>query len=443
MTDKRITNVHVHTFTSKHIPSNFPNWFLRVFRSYPDLAYLPAAVLRFLGFVDQAETLDRLIRMGEESQVWEQKKVLASLVPQYPAGTRFVVLPMDMAGIGYGAPKVGLRAQHDELAQLAAEFPDTVIPFATMSPANCCAALRPLTAGEETRLKWRQERHRFGFPDYTPGPRYSPACTAACNAGREMPVLELDPTRSCGAREVRRAIEDLGFRGLKLYPRLGFPPDHPVLMEEIYPMLEERGLPVMSHCSRGGIQGRDVVDAEADRYTDPAAFIPVLEAFPRLQVCLAHFGGETDWRRYVVDGIDPNDPAAAGRNWQVAIRRMIGSGKYPNLWTDISYTIFHFEDYIPFLRLFLMAEDEAGERLRSRVLFGSDYFMTRQEALSERAVCFRLRNALGEELFWRIAQENPEAWLGERPARDVAATAADATGKAPARKARRKAPATA
>ncbi|MCC6008107.1 MAG: amidohydrolase [Rhodobacteraceae bacterium] len=440
MTEKRITNVHVHTFTEKHIPPNFPNWFLRVFRSYPGLAYGPAALLRFLGFVEQAAALDRLIRMGEESQVWEQEKVLASLRPQYPSGTRFVVLPMDMAGIGFGAPKVGLRAQHDELARLAADNPDTVIPFATINPANCCSALRALTPAEEMRLRWRQERHRFGFPDYRPGLRYTPACTAACNAGREMPVLELDATRACGLREFRRAIDTLGFRGLKLYPRLGFPPDHPVLMEEVYPLLQERGLPVMSHCSRGGMQGRDVVDAVADRYTDPAAFIPVLEAFPDLRVCLAHFGGEADWRSYVVDGIDPDDPGAEARNWQVAIRRMIGSGRYGNLWTDISYTIFHFEDYIPFLRLFLQGEGEAGERLRSRVLFGSDYFMTRQEALSERAVCFRLRNALGEDLFWRISQENPEVWLGERAERSRTAaektpTAKVSTGRPPAGKA--------
>lgn len=81
-----------------------------------------------------------------------------------------------------------------------------------------------------------------------------------------------------------------------------------------------------------------------------------------------------------------------------------------NLWTDISYTLFHFDDFAPFLKVFL--EDET---LASRVLFGSDFYMTRQEALSERAVCFRLRVALGEAMFARIAQENPARWLGEKP----------------------------
>ena len=39
--------------------------------------------------------------------------------------------------------------------------------------------------------------------------------------------------------------------------------------------------------------------------------------------------------------------------------------------------------------------------------------MTRQEKLSEKAVCIRLRNALGEEVFRQIAEENPAKWLGE------------------------------
>ena len=37
--------------------------------------------------------------------------------------------------------------------------------------------------------------------------------------------------------------------------------------------------------------------------------------------------------------------------------------------------------------------------------------MTRQEELSERAVCFRLRNELGEATFRKIAQDNPRRWL--------------------------------
>jgi predicted TIM-barrel fold metal-dependent hydrolase len=172
----------------------------------------------------------------------------------------------------------------------------------------------------------------------------------------------------------------------------------------------------MTHCSRGGVQGRGVSDADADRYTDPAAYIPIFEAFPRLRICLAHFGGARDWRDYIETGIDPDDRQARTRNWQVAIRDMIGTGKYPGLWTDISYTLFHFQENLPFLQLFLQGNpdvDRSLNRLRRRVLFGSDFYMTRQERMSERAVCFSLRNALGEDMFWQIAETNPALWLGE------------------------------
>lgn len=354
MPDIRITNCHVHTFTARHVPRFFPHPALWPFRQIPGLVRGMAFAARIIGQYPAADALDRLHRFQQEASLTRQSEVMRRLLPQYPRGTRFVVLPMELRPTAPGAIEADLRAQHDELAELAATPPyaGTILPFATI------------------------------FPDH-PG----------------------------AAKEVRRCIEELGFRGLKLYPRLGFAPDHPVLMQEVYPMLAERGLPVMSHCSRGGVKGAGLVEARADRYSAPDAFVPVLEAFPALRVCLAHFGGMEDWRAYVQDGIDPHDPEARPRNWQVAIRDMIGSGKYPNLWTDISYTLFHFDDYLPFLRIFLQ-----DEGLASRVLFGSDFYMTRQEDLSERAVCFRLRDALGEDLFRRIAETNPEIWLGERPA---------------------------
>jgi predicted TIM-barrel fold metal-dependent hydrolase len=353
MAEIRITNCHVHSFTARHVPRFFPHPAVYPFKRVPGLVRAAAFGARLLGQHPLADTLDRLHRFQAESAQRSQADVLNRLIPQYPGNTRFVVLPMEMRPTAPGRIEADLRAQHDELADLARqpEFAGRIVPFATI------------------------------FPDH-PG----------------------------AADEVRRCIEELGFRGLKLYPRLGFAPDHPVLMEHVYPLLAERGLPVMSHCSRGGVSGRGVTPARATSVSDPAAFIPVMRAFPGLRVCLAHFGGMDDWRAYVQDGIDPRDERARRGNWQVAIRDMIGSGEFPNLWTDISYTLFRFGDFVPFLRIFLR-----DDRIAARVLFGSDYYMTRQEALSERAVCFRLRDALGEEMFRRIAETNPEIWLGERP----------------------------
>lgn len=344
-----ITNCHVHCFTARHVPARFPHPLVAFLRHLPRLVLAIAWALRVVGQQRLADRVERLHRFQVEATSASQAEVLNRLVPQYPRGTRFVVLPMQMRPTAPGRILADLPAQHDELAALARDRAGAVIPFATCFPDDADAA-----------------------------------------------------------REVRRAIETLGFRGLKLYPRLGFAPDHPVLMEQVYPLLVKRDLPVISHCSRGGVKGWGLQDQAADDFCAPAAFVPVLKAFPDLRVCLAHFGGQSAWQAYVDEGIDPDDAAARADNWQVAIRDMIDSGAYPNLWTDISYTIFQFDEFIPFLRVFL--RDEA---LAARVLFGSDYYMTRQEHLSERAVCFRLRVALGEALFDRIARENPRIWLGE------------------------------
>lgn len=351
--DIQITNCHVHTFTNAHVPAHFPSRFLRIFRRLPILVRGVAGLARLLGQLPLADKLDRLYRFQQEAGHTAQRQILEGVRKHYPGNTRFVILPMDMAGIGHGPVPWGVRDQHDELHALSLH-PDhkgTVLPFATVNP---------LADGS--------------------------------------------------VEEGLRALDRLGFRGLKIYPRMGFAPDHPDLMNRVYPRLVALNRPVMTHCSRGGVQGAALADYHADRFTEPAAYIPVMMRHPDLRICLAHFGGQRDWQAYA------NARAPVGDdNWQVRIRRMIGSGDWPNLWTDISYTLFHFDDFIPFLRIFLTGEDAESERLRARVLFGSDYYMTRQEKLSERAVCFRLRNALGDEVFRQIAEENPRIWLGESP----------------------------
>ncbi|WP_158965600.1 amidohydrolase family protein [Chachezhania sediminis] len=353
----RITNCHTHLFTSAHVPDSYPHWALRPLKSSPNLVTFIAWILSLLGFDEAAVQVRRLRRFQEETASSSQQEVLEHMRLHYPTDTRFVVLPMDLSQIGYGAPSVPLADQHDDLHRLAtsADFGPSLIPFATIDP-------------------------------------------------------RADPQ----AKELWRAIDSLGFKGIKIYPRLGFSPTDPVLMEHVYPRAEQLGLPVMTHCSRGGVKQHGLPDRIADHYTDPMTYLPVLKRFPDLKVCLAHFGGQRDWEAYVNPELPSPYHDERVRNWQVMIRQMICSGDYPNLWTDISYTLFDFEEYIPFLRTFLTGDDEGTERLRSRVLFGSDFYMTRQEALSERAVCIRLRNALGEELFHRIAEVNPEVWLGER-----------------------------
>jgi hypothetical protein len=364
MLDIQITNCHIHTFVQDHVPRDYPYKWLRIFKATPALVGLIATFGKWFLKAEVAEKLARLHAFQREAGQKKQELIFDNVCKHYPSNTRFVVLPMIFSHAGYGQPIKTIEQQHDELATLASDIKSSasgyeVIPFATTDPR----------VGDKGRELWRM-------------------------------------------------IEGHGFAGIKLYPRLGFSPFDPVLMEHVYPKANDMkrhgrvGLPVMSHCSRGGVQGKNMTNYLADEYTDPDGFIPVMAQFPNLRICLAHFGGLNDWTEYA--NPDKKKVPDYSQNWQVQIRRMIGSGDYPGLWTDISYTMFEFDEFIPFLRLLLMGNQNRHERLRQRILFGSDFYMTRQEGLSEKGVCFRLRNALGEEMFRRMAEENPRVWLGEQ-----------------------------
>ncbi|MGI1663027.1 amidohydrolase family protein [Palleronia sp. KMU-117] len=351
MQETEIVNCHVHTFTTAHTPRCFPSVLVVVVRAFPGLITLLRWGAEALGRERSADYLRRIELFHRTGKRRSQRAVFREVLHHYPRTTRFVVLPLDMSEAGHGPVARDIVAQHDELASLAAD------------------------------------------PDY---------------GAQVIPFAGVDPRRAGVMDELRRCVDDLGFRGVKIYPRMGFRPDHPVLMDEVYPFCLDRNLPVMSHCSRGGVWRKGWLPSQQDAVTAPQAHEPVLRAFPDLRLCLAHFGGDRDWRAHLRDGVDPDDPDARERNWSAKIARLLKDRTYSNLYTDISYTIFRFADHMPLLRLHL-----AHPHIRERVLFGSDFYMTRQEELSEKAVSIRLRDALGEDLFHQIAHVNPRRWLGE------------------------------
>ncbi len=350
MAEIRIINCHTHTFTTAHTPRDFPHPAVALLGRVPGLLTALRWIAGFLPWQWIYDFFARLENFHRTGSRKSQRAVMRELLHFYPRSSRHVVLPLDMAGAGHGPLREGIVAQHDELFTLSQD------------------------------------------PDY---------------GAQVIPFATIDPDAPGGWDEFRRAVESLGFRGLKLYPKLGYRPDHPVLMEKVYPYCQDHGLPVVSHCSRGGIARRGWSAMECDLVTAPDAFAPVLDRFPRLRVSLAHFGGLTDWDRYLRLGFDPDHPASRKDNWVARIMDMIEDEGREMLWTDISYTLFRFGEFIPLLRLVM-----EKERLRRRILFGSDFYMTRQEDLSEKAVSIRLRDALGEDHFRQIAEINPAEWLG-------------------------------
>ena len=96
------------------------------------------------------------------------------------------------------------------------------------------------------------------------------------------------------------------------------------------------------------------------------------------------------------------------RPWITKILDLLRSGAHPGLWTDVSYTVFADDEFVYLLKVLL-----AEEAVRSRVLFGSDFYVVDNAQLEERRRATRVRAVLGEEPFTTIAHDNPVEFLGD------------------------------
>lgn len=348
-----------------HVPDKFMPFNL-------DVLFKIAALrgpLSFIGrrifpFTDR-DLIDRHLNFINTAFGKSQETIFERVRGYYPADTRFIVLPMDMAYMGAGKVNVDLDAQHAELAQLRDKYPAQIIPFIAVDP-------------------------------------------------RRPNILEM----------TQRLVEENEFKGIKLYPSLGFYP----FDERLYPVYEyaqAANIPLLAHCSRGGIYSRHPVTEAmlthpltdkplkklppkkfAHYYADPDNYKKLLKDFPDLRICLAHFGGNADWQAYLDNPRDPDKKEGYNENWLSKIADMIRTGEYPNLYTDIAYTVFDEHDYSAVLKVFM--EDN---NIARRVLFGSDYYMIEREKPEERRAPMRLRAYLGAEKFRLMAEENPKFFL--------------------------------
>jgi predicted TIM-barrel fold metal-dependent hydrolase len=100
--------------------------------------------------------------------------------------------------------------------------------------------------------------------------------------GKFYAVGGVDPRRPDAADIARRALEDDGLRGIKLYPPSGFFPSDPKCYP-IYDLCAEMGRPVVFHTALIGYPH----DAS---YANPLGVMGVQKDFPHLTIVLAHSG---------------------------------------------------------------------------------------------------------------------------------------------------------
>ncbi len=349
-------NTHIHTFRDIDIPRKFlPLGLVHLLASKPGY-HLTAKLMNNLNPFSDNDLLDRYIKFVRIGRLGSQKKIFDNVIRFYPKNTQFVILPMDMAFMGAGKVPRPYIDQLEELWQMKKAYP---------------------------------QMH---------------------------PFIHIDPRREGVLDLLRKCVEEWDFKGVKLYPPLGYFP-YDKRLYPIYEYCENNSLPIIAHCSpynpvhfKGSKKELYKLLSKSDspintkgkskkklcsNFTNPYNYRKVLTDFKELNICLAHFGSEYFWKKYLDDPGDVD-------NWFVIIKDMIS--KYKNLYTDISFTLNN-QDFFPLLKVLF-----SNEALKQKILFGSDYYMVETKT-SERRFVLDLRAFIGENNFSTIATNNPKTFL--------------------------------
>ena len=353
-------NCHIHTFTLDAVPDRlYPLRLVALAR-----LRLGAYLLAFLGWIPYFRRLAALARIGRRPH---QRDILELAINSYPVDTKFCPLSMDFEHAGLGSSPQSYLEQLEELAELTSRYPEIVRPFLAVDP------------------------RRTVFPD-----------------GIESL-----------AEFVEHFIGNGGFTGIKLYPALGFFPWDERL-DPVWEYAESNGIPIIAHCSRGGVHARGRVTEEmrnvgpplnrrlggwgmarfSDNYTDPENYEHVLARFRSLKVCLAHYGGEEEWEKYY-----RRPERNAPKTWCTKVSDLMR--KHENVYADVSFTA-AYRKFWPLLKVLLNSDG-----LEQKILFGSDFYMVSIKE-AEKIFSIDLRAAVGEEEYRRMAEENPARFFEGR-----------------------------
>jgi len=191
--------------------------------------------------------------------------------------------------------------------------------------------------------------------------------------------------------------------GFSINPQLGFKPldGRCTCLRKFYKECESYNIPVLAHCAPDGVIAKDaemyinddgknsnnperllnryvsrgeheITDNNGlnyfyQNYVHPDNWLPVLDQYPQLRLCLAHFGGNSVWQK-------DDDPLA--REWIKSIVEL--THKYQNVYTDISGLNIYDEKVIrPALRTLLEMIQHGHKKyahLKYKLIFGSDWY---------------------------------------------------------------------
>lgn len=354
-----IYNCHTHVFKSRNVPERYlPLRFVRILTKY-ELTRPIAHLLNSINPFSDNDIFNRYGKFMKQLDQISQEDILQGLMKYYPPDTKFVILSVDMDFMQAGKAPLNFEEQLKELADVKRKYPDHIYPFFCADP-------------------------------------------------RRPHLLDL----------LKRYIEEEGFKGIKIYPPMGFYPFDEKL-HPVYEYAEKYGIPVLTHCNKGKVYYRGRIPESwlkhpktgqplkrakikyfSQNFTDPNNWIYVLNDFKRLKLCFGHFGGEGEWKLYQ----DEEDPAKFEQSWYNKIKGILMNPEFPNTYADISYTLADF-DLVALLNVTLQIP-----QIREKVLFGTDFYFSNIKG-TEYKFCIELRKELGEENFRQIAELNPKRFL--------------------------------
>lgn len=400
---------------------------------------------------DSLKLAKRYLNIGRYSFYQSQARIYTKLKDQYPIGSGFIVLPMDMEYMEAGKLKPGYSYHHQmrELLELKKkkQNQDTLFPFVFVDPR---------------RLKAEGPDH-FDFK---------------IMSGQVI-------LKDCF---IKTFIEQHRFKGFKIYPALGYYPFDETLLP-LWKYAADQGIPILTHCIRGTIfyrgnkkrawdthpifeqvcgreyeplQLNEVENKDfCNNFTHPLNYLcllderllrkvvsktkpgsvarqlfgfsnvdtPLEHTLAHLKLCFGHFGGDDEWLRFLESDRDnyssqlakrpdrgitflTNDNGVLRRgkpeqiwkyvDWYSIICSMML--QYDHVYADLSYII-HSSGIQPLLKHTLQ-----NKRLREKVLFGTDFYVVRNHK-SEKNMLADITYHLTEEELDQIGRTNPRAFL--------------------------------
>lgn len=372
----RYFNCHAHTFNMQYVPEGFLGYRMnmrvariinRIMRSGWGAKAILKVVRPFLG--PQGKKTLAFLSIGLKKT---QDMVFEELIEKYPKedDARFIILPLNFQFMGAGELYISYEQQLADLFEVKKKYPDKCYPFVSI----------------DARMGSSIENKEF----------------------------------------VKQYIEK-GFSGIKIYPSMGFFP-FDERMYDVYQYAEEMCIPIMTHCSSGGINysssenmqtmeypipfyriqdkqylfplGDKKLGDYCDVMVSPEHYEEVFHQFPKLKICFAHMGldGGADLNKENQDN--------AKLEWYKYI--LILMEKYPNIYMDISYTL----SYEGFYQWFIKQYEQMQSSIQNRILYGTDFFMTVQELQGDDNIIYQSAlKGLGKPLFLKLANENVLRYL--------------------------------